>query len=206
MNGPAIEPRAKPSAHGRSEVVPAMNRLLTPAGNVRSDGGQPRDGTEHRVSPLNRLFSSPSFRRRLAPMLLLAQSDKESPNAELCVGGPEPSLRGLGESPRAAPRCRDAGGEVRKNRMSIEWCVVRTLQRFGGRGDTSVTFCGFPLTSERRVCILLTQLNSEMNRISGGTVTSDEDSPLRHRVHPGDLRPVAGTDAFRASWCRRGDW
>ena len=127
-------------------------------------------------------------------------------NVDLCVGGPEPSLRGLGESPRAAPRCRDAGGEVRKNRMSIEWCVVRTLQRFGGRGDTSVTFCGFPLTSERRVCILLTQLNSEMNRISGGTVTSDEDSPLRHRVHPGDLRPVAGTDAFRASWCRRGDW
>ena len=37
--------RKKPSAHGQSEIVPAMNRLLTPAGNVRSDGGQPRDGT-----------------------------------------------------------------------------------------------------------------------------------------------------------------
>jgi hypothetical protein len=35
----------KPSAHGRSEIFPAMNRLLTPAGNVRSDGEQPRDGT-----------------------------------------------------------------------------------------------------------------------------------------------------------------
>jgi len=61
MKGTAVEPGAKPSAHGRSEVFPAMNRLLTPAGNVRSDGGQPRDGTEQRASPLNRLFSSASF-------------------------------------------------------------------------------------------------------------------------------------------------
>ncbi len=45
MNGTAVEPGAKPSAHGRSEIFPAMNRLLTPAGNVRSDSGQPRDGT-----------------------------------------------------------------------------------------------------------------------------------------------------------------
>jgi len=29
-----------PSAHGRSEVFPAMNRLLTREENVHSDGGQ----------------------------------------------------------------------------------------------------------------------------------------------------------------------
>ncbi len=57
MNGTAVEPGAKPSAHGQSEILPAMNRLLPSAGNVRSDGGQPRDGTEYRASPLNRLFS-----------------------------------------------------------------------------------------------------------------------------------------------------
>ena len=45
MPDAAVEPGAKPSAHGRSEIFPAMNRLLTPAGNVRSDGGQPREGT-----------------------------------------------------------------------------------------------------------------------------------------------------------------
>ncbi len=45
MNGTAVEPVAKPSAHGRSEIFPAMNRLLTRAGNVRFDGGQLRDGT-----------------------------------------------------------------------------------------------------------------------------------------------------------------
>ncbi len=44
-DGTAVERGARPSAHGRSEIFPAMNRLLTPAGNVRSDGDQPRDGT-----------------------------------------------------------------------------------------------------------------------------------------------------------------
>ncbi len=32
MNGTAVERVAKPSAHGRLEVFPAMNRLLTPQG------------------------------------------------------------------------------------------------------------------------------------------------------------------------------
>ena len=45
MPDAAVEPVAKPSAQGRSELFPAMNRFLTPAGNMRSDGGQPRAGT-----------------------------------------------------------------------------------------------------------------------------------------------------------------
>ena len=45
MNGTAVEPGAKPSAHGRSAIFPAMNRLFTREGNVHSDGAQPRDGT-----------------------------------------------------------------------------------------------------------------------------------------------------------------
>jgi hypothetical protein len=36
MPGAAVEPVAKPSAHGRSEIVPAMSRLLTPDGNVQA--------------------------------------------------------------------------------------------------------------------------------------------------------------------------
>ncbi len=59
--------RGEASTYGRSEIFPAMNRLLTPAGNVRSAGGQRRDGTGHRASPLNRLFSSPSFQRTEEP-------------------------------------------------------------------------------------------------------------------------------------------
>jgi len=47
-------PAGNPSGHEPS---------LDPARNVRSDGGQPRDGTEQRASPLNRLFSSVSFQR-----------------------------------------------------------------------------------------------------------------------------------------------
>jgi len=35
----AVEPVAKPSAYGRSEVFPAMNRFLTSEENVPSDGG-----------------------------------------------------------------------------------------------------------------------------------------------------------------------
>src|SRR3974390_114690 len=78
-----------------------MNRLLTPAGNVRFDGRQPRDGTEHRASPLNRLFSSPLFQRPLAPILLLAQSGEGSQTRSIALGGP---ISGVwGESPRAAP-------------------------------------------------------------------------------------------------------
>ncbi len=34
MKGTAVERVAKPSAHGRSEIFPAMNRLLTPEENV----------------------------------------------------------------------------------------------------------------------------------------------------------------------------
>jgi hypothetical protein len=59
MPGAAVEPVTQPSAHGRPEISPAMNRLLTPAGNVRSDGAQPRDGTAASSFALNRLFSSP---------------------------------------------------------------------------------------------------------------------------------------------------
>jgi hypothetical protein len=47
MNGTAVEPMAKPSAHGRSEVFPAMNRLLTPAENVRATAANP--GMEPRI-------------------------------------------------------------------------------------------------------------------------------------------------------------
>jgi len=36
MPDAAVEPVAKPSAHGRSEVFPAMKRLVTPVGNVRA--------------------------------------------------------------------------------------------------------------------------------------------------------------------------
>jgi hypothetical protein len=53
----AVEPVAKPSIHGRFEVFPAMNRFLTPAGNVRSDDGQPRDGT----APSNFVPEPPLF-------------------------------------------------------------------------------------------------------------------------------------------------
>jgi hypothetical protein len=49
MNGTAVEPEAKPSAHGRSEIFPAMNRFLPPAGNVRSDGGQGFPNAKYRV-------------------------------------------------------------------------------------------------------------------------------------------------------------
>jgi hypothetical protein len=49
MNDTAVEPGAKPSAHGRSEILPAMNRLLPSAGNVRSDGGQGFPNAKYRV-------------------------------------------------------------------------------------------------------------------------------------------------------------
>ena len=49
MPDTAVEPVAKPSAHGRSELFPAMNRLLTPEGNVRSDGYQGFPNAKHRV-------------------------------------------------------------------------------------------------------------------------------------------------------------
>ncbi len=58
MNGTAVEPAAKPSAHGRSEISPAMNRLLIPAGNVRAIAANSGMEPPHRSSPLNRLFSS----------------------------------------------------------------------------------------------------------------------------------------------------
>jgi hypothetical protein len=77
----AVEPVAKHSAHGRSEIFPAMNRLLTSVGNVLARAAYPGRVPPHRASPLNRLFSSPCPQE----------------------------LRAL---------CRDAGGEVRKNRMS----------------------------------------------------------------------------------------
>ena len=59
-----MEPVAKPSAQGRSEIFPALNRVLTPEENVRSHGGQPREGTAPSRVALNRLFSSPSQRPR----------------------------------------------------------------------------------------------------------------------------------------------
>jgi hypothetical protein len=59
MPDAAVEPVAKPSAHDRSELFPAMNRLLTPVGNVRATTTNPGTGTGHRASPLNHLFSSP---------------------------------------------------------------------------------------------------------------------------------------------------
>ena len=49
MPDAAVEPVAKPSAHGRSEIIPAMNRLLPPVGNVRSDGGQGFPNAQYRV-------------------------------------------------------------------------------------------------------------------------------------------------------------
>ena len=91
-----------------------MNRLLTPEEDVRSDGGQSRDGTGYRVSPLNRLFSSVSSPRALAPILLLAQGGKGSPNTDLCVGGPEPGLRGLGRVPKSGPEVPQRCGRSTK--------------------------------------------------------------------------------------------
>ncbi len=41
MPDAAVEPVAEPSAHGRSEIFPAMNRLLTPEGNVRATAPNP---------------------------------------------------------------------------------------------------------------------------------------------------------------------
>jgi len=158
MNDAAIEPGAKPSAHGRSEILPAMNRLLTPAGNVRSDGdhgfpnakyrvGEPNPGMEppRRVSPLNRLFSSPSVPRRLAPILVLAQRGKGSPNAELHIGGPAPSLRGLGRVPKSGPevsrRCGRSGEEPNEPKLGsfcmfgpADWvCLCNRLRTTGYR-------------------------------------------------------------------------
>ncbi len=92
--------------------------LLTPAGTVRSDGGQgfpnakyrvwgPVPGMEplHRASPLNRLFSSPSSQRPAAPILPLAPSGTSQ--------GFEDAV------PQSSPlRGSDAVGKVRKNRMS----------------------------------------------------------------------------------------
>jgi hypothetical protein len=72
----AVEPGAKPSAHGRSEIFPAMNRLLTPEGNVRAMAANPGMEPPHRASPLNRLFSSSSFPHPLALIRLLAESGK----------------------------------------------------------------------------------------------------------------------------------
>ena len=62
-----MEPVAKPSAQGRSEIFPALNRFLTPEENVRSAGGQLRAGTTpSRVAPEPPLFfsvsGSPIFR------------------------------------------------------------------------------------------------------------------------------------------------
>jgi hypothetical protein len=69
MPDAAVESGAKPSAQGRSEVFPALNRFLTPERNVRSDGGQGFPNAKYRVwrpvptmeppphvSPLNRPF------------------------------------------------------------------------------------------------------------------------------------------------------
>ncbi len=63
MKGTAVERGAKPSAHGRSEIFPAMSRLLTPEENVRTMAANPGMEPPHRASPLNRLFSSLSFQR-----------------------------------------------------------------------------------------------------------------------------------------------
>jgi hypothetical protein len=62
-----VEPVAKPSPQGRSEIFPALNRFLIPEENVRSAGGQPREGTApSRVAPEPPLFfsvsASPIFR------------------------------------------------------------------------------------------------------------------------------------------------
>jgi hypothetical protein len=49
MPDAAVGPVAEPSTHGRSEIIPAMNRFLTPAGNVRSDGSQGFPNAKYRV-------------------------------------------------------------------------------------------------------------------------------------------------------------
>jgi hypothetical protein len=59
-----VEPVAKPSAQGRSEIFPALNRLLTPEGNVRAMATNPGMEPPYRASPLNRLFASSSQRPR----------------------------------------------------------------------------------------------------------------------------------------------
>jgi len=88
MPDAAVESVAQPSAQGRSEVLPALNRFLTPARNVRSDGGPPHEGTApSRVAPEPPPFFSVS-------------------STAACSCPPE------------LPRCRNAVDDVRKNRMS----------------------------------------------------------------------------------------
>jgi hypothetical protein len=79
MPDAAVEPVTKPSAQGRPKIVPALSRLLTPAGNGRATATNPAREPPHRASPRNRLFSSGSSQHLLAPILRLAQNPKRSP-------------------------------------------------------------------------------------------------------------------------------